>query len=157
MTSTSIRQEFLDRLQRQIDVYRSPLIEAAFRLEEKLLLSPYGDDLGGWQKDVAADADELRARIETHNARVGEYEHLLQEMQVLQGHPRELTRLEESNRKVAEVTGELLRLLDSQPTERTPSPLLRGLASFTGAMREHQAREVDVIYEIFWRDPVGGD
>jgi hypothetical protein len=156
MTSTSIRQEFLDRLQQQVDEYRGPLLEAAFRLEEKLILSPHGD-LGGWQKDVAMEADEMRARIEKHHARVSEYERLLQEMQVLQGHPRELTRLEESNRKVIETTAEVLRLLDSQPSERTPAPLLRGLASLTAVMREHQAREVDVVYELFWRDPVGGD
>ena len=100
MTSSAIRQEFLDRLQQQVDEYRAPLLEAAFRLEEKLILSPYGD-LGGWQRDVAMEADEMRVRIEKHHARVSEYERLLQEMQVLQGHPRELTRLEESNRKVA--------------------------------------------------------
>ena len=107
---------------------------------------PYGEALTG----SASPAIDRVGRIETHGIDfIADGER--------HGHPRELTRLEESNRKVLEATAEVLRLLDSQPTEKTPSPLLRGLASLTAAMREHQAREVDVVYEIFWRDPVGGD
>ena len=75
-----------EALQQQVDEYRVPLIEAAFHLEEKLILSPYSE-LGGWQKDVAMQADELRVRIEKHSAKAQEYQGLLQEMQVLQGHP----------------------------------------------------------------------
>jgi hypothetical protein len=157
MTSSTIRQEFLERFQRQLDLFQAPMVDAAHGLETKLARLALASSPTAWRSEAASEVEALKEKVEAHVAQAESYGGLIQEMEVLQGHPRELTLLHDSHQEELAAAAALLVNLEVEAADRSPATLLRELGRLIAAVRAHQAREVDVIYEIFWRDPVGGD
>ena len=147
----------VEKFCRETEEAHEALIQAIHQMEVALLTATHRRDRDQWRARADQDVSQLIECLANHCNEAEEYGGLIAEMEYLQGKSEYLTRLQESHDAVLEAAQSLLSELHADNVQRSPGHWLRQLNALSSAVHEHEAREVDVIYETFWRDPVGGD
>jgi len=157
VNSALSRQQLIDNFCRQAGEVHVAVLAAAHALERSLATTPQSANLRDWRTSTGKEVRALIDCLRTHCIEADSYGGLIQQIEFLQGHSEYLTRLEDAHRRVLAKAQLLLQDLEAAPPAATPSQWLRELGELSSAVHEHEASEIDVIYETFWRDPVGGD
>ena len=149
--------DLAEKFCRETEEAHEALMQAIHQLDVVLLEATRRRERHQWRARADQEISQLIKCLANHCNEAEEYGGLIAEMEYLQGKSEYLTRLQESHEAVLEAARSLLSELHAGSARRSPSPWLRRLNQLSSAVREHEAREIDVIYETFWRDPVGGD
>ena len=132
------------------------LLNAVHRLESGILLARADAANLDWQDVVQRELREMIDRFEKHSIASESPTGLIGQVESIQGHSEQVTAVITIHRKVLDSARALLQILADAKLEESFSLSKRGVAHFTAAVREHDAREIDLIYETTSR-VMGGE
>lgn len=152
-----IRPEVWERISLESAKAHEAVLHGVHALETALA-QPGSEDPAEWRGRIIAELDALVSRLEQYCAQSEAPGGLIAEMEFIQGRSEYVTEVERAHKEVLAAAKSLRQQLIADKDPLAPfSNLRRQAAHFTAALRNHQAREIDMIYETFWRDRVGGD
>jgi len=125
------------------------LLTAAQRLERSLHMVTAR---GKWYDHVRQQLELLNHRFAEHCVASEGPGGIIREMEVRLGHPGEVTAIQTSHHQITELIASLLDELGNDGSVGEPySRFRRKALQLIGALREHDLRETDLIYETHWR------
>lgn len=110
-----------------------------------------------WRARAGQELSEAIGCLTRHCAAADSLGGLIAEMIWVQGESEFVTRLRLSREAVFTRARSLLGELEGTGQRQSPKRWLRRLDQLADSLHAQEAREIDVIYELYWRDPVGGD
>ena len=156
-SSSDDQQELADRFCRETEGAHEALLLAIRQLQVALMTTGRTTDGRKWRTEADREIASLMACLKSRCEESDSYGGLIREMEFRQGASEYLTQLRISHETVLSAAQSIISELESLRPSPSPSHWLRALNQLSTAIHEHEAREIDVIYETFWRDPVGGD
>ncbi len=150
--SHTVSQQSVDEDRRN----RDALVEAMHRLD-LAWMAPQCGRPGPWRQLLSQRLQEVCRLLEEHARQLESPQGLMS--QIAQQEPRLLDRIEQLRREHRELVAsarELQQLVDKEPAE-DPLQLRQQVERFLKALREHNARENDLIYEALETDVGVGD
>jgi len=150
--SRTVSQQSVDEDRRN----RDALVEAMHRLD-LAWMAPQCGRPGPWRQLLSERLQEVCRLLEEHARQLESPQGLMS--QIAQQEPRLLDRIEQLRREHRELVAsarELQQLVDQEPAE-DPLRLRREVERFLKTLREHNARENDLIYEALETDIGVGD
>ena len=149
--------EIVEKFCRETKEAHEALLQAIQETEAALLTATRTTERDLWRARADQEISQLIECLASHCSESEEYGGIIAEMEYRQGKSEYLTRLRESHESVLDAAHSLLGELQAENPPRSPGSWLRRLNELSSAVHEHEAREIDVIYETYWRDRVGGD
>jgi hypothetical protein len=132
------------------------ILDAVHRLESGILLARADAAHQYWQDVVRRELGALIDRFEKHSKASELPSGLIGQVESVRGRSEQVTAVLGIHRKVLESARALLQSLAEAKSEDHFSLSRRGVAHLTATVREHDAREMDLIYETTSR-VMGGE
>lgn len=151
------RSKQWERLCDEAKEAHAAVLQAIHKLESTLAL-PSVDRPQEWRSQVREEMDALVSCLQHHCEESERPGGLISEMELVQGHSQDLTEVVHAHHRVLDAAKAVMDELErGKKPEARYSLLRRQAGHLTAAVREHEAKEIDLIYETFWRVSGGGD
>jgi hypothetical protein len=123
------------------------ILKAVHRLESGILLARADAAHQYWRDVVGRELSDLIGYFEKHSATSELPSGLIGQVESVSGHSEQVTAVIEIHRRVLRSARALLQSLGDAKSLEPFSLEKREVARLTAALREHEAREIDLIYE----------
>ena len=132
------------------------VLEIVHRLEVGILVAKGEPPRRDWREVARSEVEALIACFEDHSSASELPSGLIGQVESIKGHSEQVTAVTHLHRRVLGLAGSLRETLVEPKTDESFSLAKRGVAHLTAAVREHEAREIDLIYETSSR-VMGGE
>jgi hypothetical protein len=122
------------------------ILEIVHRLESAVLLGRV-DAAYGWRDAARSEVEALIDCFEEHSSASELPIGLIGQVKAVKGHSEQVTAVLDLHHRVMGLARDLLETLIEAKTGESFSLARREVAHLTAAAREHEAREIDLIYE----------
>jgi hypothetical protein len=122
------------------------ILEIVHRLESAVLLAR-ADAANDWREVARSEVEALIDCFEEHSSASTLPIGLIGQVESIKGHSEQVTAVLDLHHRVMGLARSLLETLIETKTVEGFSLARRGVAYLTAAAREHEAREIDLIYE----------
>ena len=134
------------RVCEETDDANAAILKVVHRLEDNFLLARDDAAYHQLRDAIRREVVALIAQFEEHSRSAESPEGLIGQVEAIHGRSEAVTAITELHRKIPESAKALLRSLDAV-SDRPRYASKREIAYLTAAVREHEAREIDLIYE----------
>lgn len=140
-----------ERGRRQAEMANREVLRAVHAFEVSLHLTPKERSLD-WDAEVHAELKSLLESFQRHCKTAEGLGGVVYEAELIQGRTEPLNEVLKSHEQVLKAARALLKNKRVEPERREAySTFLRAASRLMVAVREHEVKEMDLIYETHWR------